>query len=50
LGYQVFAGNRNVVTTPEEIVETMERRYGRADCPERRQAVDPRWIDLSRDR
>jgi len=31
LGYEVFAGSRNDVTTVEEIVETMERRYGRAD-------------------
>jgi transposase len=31
LGYEVFAGNRTDVTTVEEIVETMERRYGRAD-------------------
>ena len=31
LGYEVFAGNRADVTTIEEIVETMERRYGRAD-------------------
>lgn len=31
LGYEVFAGNRNDVTTVEEIVTTMERRYGRAD-------------------
>lgn len=31
LGYEVFAGNRNDVTTVEEIIETMERRYGRAD-------------------
>jgi transposase len=31
LGYEVFAGNRSDVTTVEEIVETMERRYGRAD-------------------
>ena len=30
LGYEVFAGNRNDVTTLEEIVETMERKYGRA--------------------
>ena len=30
LGYEVFAGNRDDVTTVEEIVETMERRYGRA--------------------
>jgi len=30
-GYEVFAGNRADVTTVEEIVETMERRYGRAD-------------------
>ncbi len=31
LGYEVFAGNRTDVTTVEEIVETMEDRYGRAD-------------------
>ncbi|MFQ5810836.1 MAG: IS1634 family transposase [Armatimonadota bacterium] len=31
LGYEVFAGNRNDVTTVEQIIETMERRYGRAD-------------------
>jgi transposase len=31
LGYEVFAGNRADVTTLQEIVETMERRYGRAD-------------------
>ena len=31
LGYEVFAGNRSDVTTMEEIVETMEDRYGRAD-------------------
>jgi len=31
LGYEVFAGNRSDVTTVEEIVTTMERRYGRAD-------------------
>src|SRR5437867_2120773 len=30
LGYEVFAGNRNDVTTVEEIVETMEARYGLA--------------------
>jgi transposase len=30
LGYEVFAGNRTDVTTVEEIVGTMERRYGRA--------------------
>ena len=30
LGYEVFAGNRVDVTTVEEIVETMERRYGLA--------------------
>lgn len=29
-GYEVFAGNRTDVTTLEEIVEGMERRYGRA--------------------
>ena len=31
LGYEVFAGNRVDVTTLREMVETMERRYGRAD-------------------
>jgi transposase len=31
LGYEVFAGNRADVTTLPEIVQTMERRYGRAD-------------------
>ena len=30
LGYEVFSGNRGDVTTVKEIVETMERRYGRA--------------------
>jgi len=30
LGYEVFAGNRSDVTTVEEIVETMEARYGKA--------------------
>jgi len=30
LGYEVFAGNRHDSTTLEEIVETMEGRYGRA--------------------
>jgi transposase len=30
LGYEVFAGNRNDVTTLEEIVGTMESRYGQA--------------------
>ena len=30
LGYEVFAGNRTDVTTVEEIVETMEGRYGMA--------------------
>ena len=30
LGYEVFAGNRVDVTTVEEIVETMEARYGKA--------------------
>jgi transposase len=29
LGYEVFAGNRNDVTTLREIVERMEQRYGR---------------------
>jgi len=31
LGYEVFAGNRNDVKTWEEIVTTMEKRYGRAN-------------------
>ena len=31
LGYEVFAGNRTDVTTLQDIVQTMERRYGRAD-------------------
>jgi transposase len=31
LGHEVFAGNRTDVTTVEEIVETMEARYGVAD-------------------
>jgi transposase len=31
LGYEVFAGNQADVTTLQEIVTTMERRYGRAD-------------------
>jgi len=31
LGYQLFAGNRNDVTTLEEIVERIERLYGRAN-------------------
>jgi len=31
LGYEVFAGNRTDVTTVEEIVETMETRYGIAN-------------------
>jgi transposase len=31
LGYEVFAGNRPDVTTVEEIVETMEARYGMAE-------------------
>jgi transposase len=30
LGYELFAGNRTDVTTVEEIVETMELRYGMA--------------------
>ena len=30
LGYELFAGNRNDVTTLEEIVERMERLYGKA--------------------
>jgi len=31
LGYEVFDGNRNDVTTVEDIVEAMEAKYGRAD-------------------
>jgi transposase len=31
LGYEVFAGNRNDATTVEEIVQAMEKKYGRAD-------------------
>jgi len=31
VGYEVFAGNRNDVTTWQEIVTTMESRYGRAN-------------------
>jgi len=31
LGYEIFAGNRNDVTTVEEIVEALEGRYGRAN-------------------
>jgi transposase len=31
LGYEVFAGNRNDSTTIQDIVESMERKYGRAD-------------------
>jgi transposase len=31
LGYELFAGNRTDVTTVREIVETMERRYGKAE-------------------
>jgi transposase len=31
LGYEVFAGNRNDVTTVEEIVESIERKHGAAD-------------------
>jgi transposase len=29
LGYEVFAGNRNDATTPREVVERREQRYGR---------------------
>ena len=31
LGYEIFVGNRHDSTTVEEVVETMERRYGKAD-------------------
>jgi transposase len=31
IGYQLFAGNKADVTTVQEIVTTMEQRYGRAD-------------------
>ena len=30
LGFEIFDGNRIDVTTVEEIVETMERKYGKA--------------------
>ena len=33
LGYEVFAGNRVDVTTVEEIVGTMEQRFGLGACP-----------------
>lgn len=31
LGYELFAGNRTDVTTVEEVVEAMEKKYGKAD-------------------
>ncbi len=31
IGYEVFEGNRSDVTTVKEIVETMEKRYGKAN-------------------
>ena len=31
LGYELFAGNRVDVTTVEEVVEAMEKKYGKAD-------------------
>ena len=31
LGYELFAGNKTDVTTVQEIVTTMEQRYGKAD-------------------
>jgi transposase len=31
IGYEIFAGKRHDSTTVEEIVETMERHYGKAD-------------------
>jgi transposase len=31
VGYEIFAGNRHDSTTLEEVVETMEHRYGKAD-------------------
>lgn len=31
LGYEVFAGNRTDVTTLQEVVETMEARYGKSN-------------------
>ena len=31
LGYEIFAGNRVDVTTVEEVVEAMEKKYGKAD-------------------
>jgi transposase len=32
LSFEVFAGNRSDVTTVEEIVRSMEEKYGRAEC------------------
>jgi len=48
LGYEIFAGNRHDSTTVEEIVETMERRYGKADriCVMDRGMVSQENIDL----
>ena len=31
IGYEVFEGNRSDVTTVQEVVETMEKRYGKAN-------------------
>ena len=31
LGYEIFDGNRTDITTVEEVVSTMERRFGKAD-------------------
>jgi hypothetical protein len=31
LGYELFAGNKTDVTTVQQIVTTMEQRYGKAD-------------------
>jgi len=45
LGHEVFAGNRHDSTTLEEIVETMERRYGKA---ERIWAVDRGMISAEK--
>jgi transposase len=45
LGYEVFAGNRHDSTTLEEIVDTMEGRYGKA---ERIWAVDRGMISAEK--
>jgi len=44
VGYEVFAGNRADVTTVEEIVTTMEERYGKSERIWVGQASPTRWI------